>query len=206
MVDVKNTISADSRRRLRGLSMLDEGMITSEVAGQLGVHPSTVRRWRAAAQKEHTEQTIPAQTLVQRSVDDHDGVSVDAILAKLRAINESRSVGSITVEEAQLALIIARANNELSLSRSRNIRADIDAGLMVDRDATWRLVAQLIARQERYGLMNRQLWHELVEAKTVGQVKDICERRQEQLNDVLGSLVRVFEATEGPLNVKKGTP
>jgi len=50
-------------RRLRALELLAEGLSTTEVAAQVGVHPRTIRKWRsdpafAEALEEATRETL----------------------------------------------------------------------------------------------------------------------------------------------------
>ena len=188
----------DLIRQEKGLSMLARGMSVLEVSEELVVDPSTVRRWRARAR---TTQERTVGVSAQGQGRESDGtLSLDQILEKIKAVNQDDvEIGSMTLNEMTMALLVAKAANELSLSRSRDIKAKVDAGMMVDRAAVRRLVAQVKIRQERYGLMNRQLWH-AVANKSVTDIQKVCEGLQQQLSSTIDSLIRTFEATQGEIN------
>ena len=193
----------DLVRQEKGLAMLARGMSVLEVSEELVVDPSTVRRWRARARavQERTVGGAPTSTSAQGGGDrESDGtLSLDQILEKIKAVNQDDvEIGSMTLNEMTMALLVAKAANELSLSRSRDIKAKVDAGMMVDRAAVRRLVAQVKIRQERYGLMNRQLWH-AVANKSVTDIQKVCEGLQQQLSSTIDSLIRTFEATQGEI-------
>ena len=193
----------DLVRQEKGLAMLARGMSVLEVSEELVVDPSTVRRWRARA-RSIQEGTVGVSTPTQQGQGqgrESDGtLSLDQILEKIKAVNQDDvEIGSMTLNEMTMALLVAKAANELSLSRSRDIKAKVDAGMMVDRAAVRRLVAQVKIRQERYGLMNRQLWH-AVANKSVTDIQKVCEGLQQQLSSTIDSLIRTFEATQGEIN------